>query len=65
MYNLEQFSKADMCQCAVTLRNMDERSQSMEKNADRVVHYLHEHLVDQGTGKPACALIRFFKAHPY
>ncbi|MBE9158265.1 hypothetical protein IQ265_15725 [Nodosilinea sp. LEGE 06152] len=65
MYNLEQFSKADMCQCAVTLRNMDERSQSMEETADRVVRYLYENFVDPRTGKPACALIRFFVTHPF
>ncbi|MGB3136369.1 MAG: hypothetical protein WBG38_02210 [Nodosilinea sp.] len=65
MYDLEQFSKADMCQCAVTLRNMEERSQSMEATANRVVRYLYENFQDPRTGKPACALVRFFKTHPY
>lgn len=65
MYNLEKFSKADMCQCAVTLRNMDERSQSMEDTANRVVRYLYENFVDPRTGRSACALVRFFKTHPF
>lgn len=65
MYTLDQFSKADMCRCAVTLRNMDERSQSMEETANRVVRYLYENFVDPHTGQPACALVRFFKTHPF
>ncbi|WOD41117.1 hypothetical protein [Nodosilinea sp. E11] len=65
MYDLEHFSKADMCQCAVTLRNMDERSQSMEDTANRVVRYIYDNFVDPRTGEPACALVRFFKTHPF
>jgi hypothetical protein len=65
MYNLEQFSKADMCQCAVTLRNMEERSPTMEETANRVVRYLYDSFVDPRTGKSACALVRFFKTHPF
>jgi hypothetical protein len=65
MYDLETFSKADMCRCAVTLRNMDEKSASMEETANRIVRYIYENFVDQRTGKRACALVRFFKTHPY
>jgi hypothetical protein len=65
MYNLEDFSKIDMCKCAVTLRNMDERSRSLEETANRVVQYLYGNFVDPRTGEPACALVRFFKTHPF
>lgn len=65
MYNLATFTKDDMCRCAVTLRNMDEQSQSMEETADRIVRYLYENLIDRNTGKQACALVRFFKTYPY
>jgi hypothetical protein len=54
-----------MCRCAITLRNMDERAQNMEETAERIVRYLYENLVDQQTGEKACALVRFFKTHPY
>lgn len=65
MYDLAAFTKEDMRHCAIKLRNMDERSPSMEETADRIVRYLYENLVDRRTGKNACALVRFFKTHPY
>ncbi|NDJ17470.1 hypothetical protein [Myxacorys almedinensis] len=65
MYNLATFTEEDMRRCAVKLRNLDERSESMEETAGRITRYLYENLIDQRTGKPACALVRFFKTHPY
>jgi hypothetical protein len=65
MYDLATFTKDDMSHCAVALRNMDERSRSMEETAERIVRYLYDHLVDRRTGKRSCALVRFFKTHPY
>lgn len=37
----------------------------MEEVSNRMVQYLYENLIDQQTGKPACALVRFFKTHSY
>ena len=65
MYDLATFTKDDMCHCAVKLRNMDERAEDIEETAGRIVRYLYENLIEQRTGKKACALIRFFKTHPY
>ena len=65
MYNLEAFTKEEMRHCAIKLRNLDERSRSMEETANRIVRYLYENLVDPRTGKQACALVRFFKTHSY
>lgn len=65
MYDLATFTQNDMQRCAVKLRNMDERSQSMEETAGRIVRYLYENLTDRKTGKQACTLVRFFKTHPY
>ncbi|MBW4443647.1 MAG: hypothetical protein KME10_20925 [Plectolyngbya sp. WJT66-NPBG17] len=65
MYDLANFTKDDMRHCAIKLRNLEERSHSMEETADRIVRYLHENLIDRQTGKSACALVRFFKTHPY
>lgn len=65
MYDLANFTKDDMRHCAIKLRNLEERSQSMEETANRIVRYLYENLVDPRTGKSACALVRFFKTHPY
>jgi hypothetical protein len=65
MYDLRNFAKDEMNHCAVKLRNMDDRSQSMEETASRIVRYLYENLSDPKTGESACALVRFFKTHPY
>jgi hypothetical protein len=65
MYNLERFTTDDMYQCAIKLRNLDSRSSSMEELANQAVRYLYENILDPRTGKPACALVRFFKTHPY
>lgn len=54
-----------MLKCAIALRNIDLGAKSMEEVADRMVRYLYENLIDQQTGKPACALVRFFKTHSY
>jgi hypothetical protein len=43
MYDLATLTRDEMCRCAVTLRNLDERSQSMEETAERIVRYLYEH----------------------
>ncbi|PSB08292.1 hypothetical protein C7B76_26685 [filamentous cyanobacterium CCP2] len=65
MFDLEKFSQSDMYRCAIAVRNMDAESKSMEETADRIVRYLYQNLIDPKTGKPACALVRFFKTHAY
>ncbi len=65
MYDLPTFTQADMQRCAVTLRNLDERSLSMEETANRIVQHLYENLINRQSGEKACALVRFFKTHPY
>jgi two-component system, NtrC family, sensor kinase len=37
----------------------------MESVADRIVKYLYTHLLDLKTESRACALVRFYKTHPY
>jgi hypothetical protein len=65
MYDLTNFNQTDLCQCAIALRNMDFGAQSMEELANRMVRYLYDKLLDQQTGNSACAIVRFFKTHPY
>lgn len=65
MYNLANFTQDNARHCAIKLRNLDERSQSMEETASRIVRYLYENLIDPNTGEKACTLVRFFKTHPY
>ncbi|MEL6380937.1 MAG: hypothetical protein AAFQ89_00395 [Cyanobacteria bacterium J06626_18] len=37
----------------------------MEETANRIVRYIYENFVELNTDKKACALVRFFKTHPY
>ena len=65
MYDLASFSSSDMTKCGVALRKFGANAQSMEEVAQRVVSYLYEHLIDQQTGEPSCALVRFYKTHAF
>lgn len=65
MYSLEKFAKADIYDCSVALRKLEFGSQTMEEAANRIVRYLYDNLTDPQTGERHCALVRFFKTHPY
>ena len=65
MYDLTNFTQNDMYDCAIALRNINLGAKSMEETANRIVRYLYKHFIDRQTGKHACALVRFFKTHPY
>ncbi|MHB8163244.1 MAG: hypothetical protein ACYDDV_02725 [Methanoregula sp.] len=65
MPNIDEFTLKDMVEVSVALRRMGEDAASMEEVADKIVHYLHDHLIDKKTGEKACVLVRFFKTYPY
>jgi hypothetical protein len=65
MYDLTNFTEDDMFKCAIALRNIDSGANSLEEVANRMVRYLYDNCVEPSTGKPACALVRFFKTHLY
>jgi hypothetical protein len=65
MYDVANFTLADMSQCGAALRKLGDGAESMEEAADRAVRYLYQQLVDKKTGEKAFALIRLFKTHPY
>ncbi|MEA2339015.1 MAG: hypothetical protein QOE82_3022, partial [Thermoanaerobaculia bacterium] len=65
MYNLARFGFNEMMDCRARLRTLfDVEPKTVEEGAQRVVEFLHRELVDD-EGKPACALVRLFKTHPY
>lgn len=64
MDDLQNLTQEKMFNHAVQLRNMDVGVSSMEEMAKHMVRYLYKSLV-LPDGNPACALIRFFKTHPY
>jgi hypothetical protein len=64
MYDLTNFTLSDMTACGAALRKLSPGARNMEEVARRLVHFLHDNLHD-ARGARVCALVRFFKTHPY
>ncbi|MBI1877823.1 MAG: hypothetical protein HYR94_06285 [Chloroflexi bacterium] len=54
-----------MTECGIALRKLGSQAKSMEEAANKMVRYIYEHFVDRQTDQRACALVRFYKTHPY
>lgn len=65
MYDLTKFTLKEMTICGAGLRQLGSGAHTMEEAATRLTRYLYDHLVDRQTGAQTCALVRFFKTHPY
>ncbi len=65
MFDFREFTIRDMTELGGVLRKAGDRAESLEDVANRVVSILHDRLVNAETGEHACALVRFFKTHPY
>lgn len=65
MYDQARFALSDMTASGIVLRKLGLGAESMEEAANRIVRYLYDHLMDQHTGEKSCALVRFYKTHPY
>ncbi len=65
MHDLTRFSLGDMTTCEAALRTVGAGARSMEEVASRIVRYLYDNLTGEVPGERACALVRFFKTHPY
>jgi hypothetical protein len=65
MYDLTHFSLSQMIACGAALRRLGTGAGSMEEAANRIVQYFHHEFIDPRSGNPVCALIRFYKTHPY
>lgn len=65
MHDLAHLTLQDITKIGVVLRGLGKDSDSIETVATRCVQYLHQNLIDPRTGQSACALVRFFKSHPY
>lgn len=65
MHDLTRFTLRDMTECGIALRKLGSDAKSMEEGADKIVRYIYEQFIDQPSGEKACALVRFYKTHPY
>jgi len=64
-YNLSRFGFGEMMDCRGRVRDLyADDPATLEDAAERAVEFFHRELVDE-RGQPACALVRFFKTHPY
>ena len=64
-YNLSRFGFGDMMDCRGRIRDLfADDPPTLEAAAERAVEFFRRELVDE-RGQPACALVRFFKTHPY
>ncbi|MBC7839579.1 MAG: response regulator [Nitrospiraceae bacterium] len=65
MFDLANFTLADLTHNLATLRKLGAGVESMEETANRMVRYLYDSLVVKETGKRSCALARLFVTQPY
>lgn len=65
MHDLMRFRLSDMVECEAALRRLGVGATSMEEVAGRIVHWLYHNLGDSVAAGRACALVRFFKTHPF
>lgn len=65
MHDLQDFSLVDMTELGAALRRAAGASASMEEAAGKVAAHLFDHLADRHTRERQCALVRFFKTHPF
>jgi hypothetical protein len=65
LYNLQEFSLRSITQCSTALRALGVDASSLEEVAGRVVRSFYEHMGFSPPPEPACALVRFFKTHPF
>jgi hypothetical protein len=64
-YELSRFRFTDMMECRGRIREvLAGEAATLGEAAERAVEFFYRELVD-AQGEPACALVRFFKTHPY
>ena len=64
MFDVARLPLSQMVQASAALRSFGEGATSMEACAGGIVRYLYDELGD-GQDQRACALVRFYKTHPY
>ena len=64
-YDVTTFGFKEMMDCRGRIRSLlSDDPPTLEDAAERAVEFFRRELVD-ARGEPACALVRFFKTHPY
>lgn len=64
-FDIANFSVPNMLRCSREVRKVATSCTTMEDAARSVVRYFYDAFVDPTSGERACALVRFYKTHPY
>ena len=65
MYDLTRFTQSEATECGNALRALGSAASSMETAANNIVQHPYNNVINSETNEKACALIRFYKTHPY
>ncbi len=65
MYDLTTITPEETTELGNALSRLGSGAQSMEEAANRIVSHLYDNLVEKESGQKSCALVRFYKSHPY
>ena len=65
MYDLTKFTQSEATECGNALRASGSAASSMETAANNIVQHPYNNVINSETNEKACALISFYKTHPY
>ncbi len=65
MYDLTRFTQKDLDRCGEALKELGAGATSMEEVANLITRHLFDNTINPDNGQKACALVRFYKTHPY
>ena len=65
MHDLTRFTQSEATECGNALRALGSAASSMETAANNIVQHPYNNVINSETNEKACALIRFYKTHPY
>jgi len=65
MHDLTRLTQSEATECGNALRALGSAASSMETAANNIVQHLYNNVINSETTEKACALIRFYKTHPY
>ena len=65
MHDLTRFTQSEATECGNALRALGSAASSMETAANNIVQHPYNNVINSETTEKACALIRFYKTHPY
>jgi hypothetical protein len=64
-FSLRRFDLREMLRCGLDLRRVSRDAPALDQAADAIVRYFYDSFVDPDSGERECALVRFYKTHPY